>query len=84
MHVQASRAGVELRCDPRFTLSPTEARNAAALLVRGAEEVELMRNRGEAGSADGAGGRGGDGINGGGGGGGGGNGGRGGDGGAGS
>jgi hypothetical protein len=45
MHVQASRAGVELHCDPKITLEPTEARNAAALLVRAAEEVEMMRKR---------------------------------------
>ena len=46
MHVQASSAGVELTCDPTFTLTPTEARNFAALLVRSADEVERMRRTG--------------------------------------
>lgn len=45
MHVQASRAGVELHCDPQMTLEPVQARNAAALFIRAAEEVELMRKR---------------------------------------
>lgn len=44
-HVWASRAGVELHTDPEVTLDPGEARNFAALLVRGADEVERMRQR---------------------------------------
>jgi len=46
VHVQASRAGVELHSDPTMTLDPIEARNYAALLVRAADEVERMRVRG--------------------------------------
>jgi len=43
--VSASSAGVELANDARTVLSPVEARNYAALLVRAAEEVEHMRDR---------------------------------------
>lgn len=43
VHVQASRAGVELHANPEATLEPVEARNYAALLVRAADEVERMR-----------------------------------------
>jgi len=45
VHVHASRAGVELHADPDVTLEPIQARNFAALLVRGADEVERMRAR---------------------------------------
>jgi hypothetical protein len=45
VHVQASRAGVELLTSMHLTLQPVEARNYAALLVRGADEVERMRAR---------------------------------------
>lgn len=43
--VSASRAGVELHSDPQITLDPVQARNFAALLIRGADEVERMRIR---------------------------------------
>lgn len=43
--VQASRAGVELHTEPKLTLDPIQARNYAALLVRGADEVERMRTK---------------------------------------
>jgi hypothetical protein len=42
--VWCSRGGVEMGS---VTLSPTEARNAAALLVRAADECEWMRSREE-------------------------------------
>lgn len=45
--VQASRAGVELYSAPKLTLDPIQARNYAALLVRGADEVERMRAKPE-------------------------------------
>jgi hypothetical protein len=48
VHVSASRGGVELLSDPRVTLEPIHARNFAALLVRGADEVERMRARSDA------------------------------------
>jgi hypothetical protein len=44
-YVHASLGGVELHNDPEYTLTPIEARNAATLLVRGADEVERMRLR---------------------------------------
>jgi hypothetical protein len=47
VHVHASRAGVELLSNPRITLEPIAARNYAALLVRGADEVERMRAKPE-------------------------------------
>jgi hypothetical protein len=47
VHVSASRGGVELLSDPRITLEPIAARNYAALLVRGADEVERMRAKPE-------------------------------------
>lgn len=43
--VSASRAGVEVDSESKFTLDPVQARNYAALLIRGADEVERMRNR---------------------------------------
>ena len=43
--VHASRAGVELDSESKFTLDPVQARNYAALLVRAADEVERMRVR---------------------------------------
>ncbi len=47
VYVHASRAGVELLSDPRITLEPIAARNYAALIVRGADEVERMRAKPE-------------------------------------
>jgi hypothetical protein len=47
IHVQASRAGVELLTSLNLTLQPVEARNYAALLVRAADEVERMRSKPE-------------------------------------
>ena len=47
IHVQASRAGVELLTSINLTLQPVEARNYAALLVRAADEVERMRSKPE-------------------------------------
>lgn len=44
-HVHASTDGVELSSDALTVLDPTQARNYAALLVRGANEVERMRKR---------------------------------------
>jgi hypothetical protein len=41
--VWASKGGVETHLPPEDSLTPTQARNLAALLVRGAEEVERMR-----------------------------------------
>jgi len=47
VHVAASRAGVEVLSNPRLTIEPAQARNYAALLVRGADEVERMRSKPE-------------------------------------
>lgn len=44
--VHASTAGVELRSETSVTLDPVQARNYAALILRGADEVERMRRSG--------------------------------------
>lgn len=44
-YVHASLGGVEMTSDEKFSMEPVEARNAAALIVRAADEVERMRRR---------------------------------------
>jgi hypothetical protein len=59
--VFASQEGVELKCSDKyeeisFSLDPTQARGFAALLIRAAEESELMRTRPIGGGGGGGGG----------------------------
>lgn len=44
-YVHASLGGVEMTSDEKFSMEPVEARNAAALIVRAADEVERIRRR---------------------------------------
>lgn len=46
-NVLASVGGVEIMSDSPLTLDPVQARNYAALLVRGAQECERMRRQAE-------------------------------------